>query len=421
MRRTAMLAALALPAAGCLNLYGDISDLEDQSPIDESGRPSDLASQDYPIGIAFGGSGGQGLDLTVIARSPAGVANLRFDGAGVLSSSGVQLGTDFGDLNAGSTVIAGLPARFDGDDSIAVAAPLTAGGGRILLFDADSSQSDQSRLTTGEVPVAVAMGETDAIDANGQQGPDIVAAGGTELTLFINYPGGEDKRTCTLPAEVVSVALLDVEQSPGDEVVVATADGAIRVLTGTTLDVANGAGCFDFGQLYVVDAPNGETDFGAHMLAADLDGSGLLDLVAASPATGQVFVYPDISADVRDGSDPLLSPPLVLSGDGGFGAAIAAGDLDEDGAPELAVGAPQTAVDGAPEAGEVQVFRAAGGEATLLVTLQLAQAGAGDLFGRVLAVGRFDDADDLLAVGSKGDVYVYFRHPFATDNDPRVR
>jgi hypothetical protein len=417
--RVALAAAVA-SASGCLGIYGEISDLEEQTAIHESGRPNDIASQDYPLGIAFGGSGGDGVKMTVIGRSPAGVANLRFSPEGELSSSGVQLGDSFGDLNAGAAVLAGFPPRFDGDDSVIVGAPLSAGGGRIVLFDADSSQNEADRLTTGEVPESVAVGETDAVGISGV-GPDIASVGSRELSLFINFPEGEDKRSCALPDDVVSVAILDIEQSPGDEIAIATRDGAIRVVTGGTVDAANAGDCFAFGQLYTVTAPGGETDFGAEMIAADLDGSGELDLVVTAPESGQVFVYLDLSSDVRDGSDPLLNDPLVLSGAGGFGAAVAAGDLDEDGTAELAVGAPRTEVDGSAEAGEVQVFGFSGGEAALRVRLQRAGASAGDLFGRTIAVAGFADADELLVVGSRDKVFVYFRHPLGSDTDPRLR
>jgi hypothetical protein len=77
-------------------------------------------------------------------------------------------------------------------------------------------------------------------------------------------------------------------------------------------------------------------------------------------------------------------------------------------------------VDGSAEAGEVQVFGFSAGEAALRVRLQRAGASAGDLFGRTIAVAGFADTDELLVVGSRDKVFVYFRHPLGSDTDPRL-
>lgn len=73
---------------------------------------------------------------------------------------------------------------------------------------------------------------------------------------------------------------------------------------------------------------------GAALLVADLDGDGTMELVAGAPGADEVRIY-EAAGD--------LAPPLaVLTGPAGsgFGSALAARDLDGDGAAELLVGGP---------------------------------------------------------------------------------
>lgn len=423
--RALVIAVGSLAASGCFGIYGEISDLEDSTVVDESGRPGDVASEDYAIQLAFGGSGGEGLKVTVLGSGPGGVVNLRYDRAGNLDSSGVQLGGDFNDINA-DVPVAAFPARFADNDSIAVGLPLANGGGRVALFSNSASQIDTKQYRVGAVPVGVALGLTNAAAGTDPGEPDMVVAAGTEVRLFASYPEVDpgtnappttNDFACAVAEAPNGLIAGDVLGADGvDEVAIAVA-GTVRVIDASTIEAQSAADpndCFGVAARLEIAAPGGEADFGKRMLVADLDDSGAADLVIAAPADGRVYIF-------IDPTDGAPGTPIVLEQPGGFGAAIAAGDLDSDNIPELAVGAPAATVDGTAGAGEVFIFDVTAGGAVAATEQPLSLAGAdtNTAYGRSLTVGQFDDVDDLLVVGAEDRVFVYFQHPLPGDVDPR--
>lgn len=100
------------------------------------------------------------------------------------------------------------------------------------------------------------------------------------------------------------------------------------------------------------------SSFGRH---ADFNGDGCADLVVGAPGLTS-YVVTRSKVEVFYGSaDGLLSPApqtLIVNNDQGtrFGYALAAGDFDDDGYSDLAVGEPNAEVDGELRAGVVHVF-----------------------------------------------------------------
>ena len=118
------------------------------------------------------------------------------------------------------------------------------------------------------------------------------------------------------------------------------------------------------GVLYVVDSAvsglfylssssgvytgNNGSGMGTSVASGDLNGDGSPELLTGAPnnnGTGTVYALDGLLL-VQD-DDPLLSPTVVLNGEGGqFGTSLTMGDLDGDGLPELAVGAPSQSFGG---------------------------------------------------------------------------
>jgi hypothetical protein len=218
---------------------------------------------------------------------------------------------------------------------------------------------------------------------------------------------------------------------PGEHVG-ADRGGAVQVLYGARDDYGpaeqllhqNGHGVPGHGQ-------RGDR-FGSAVAVADADGDGYDDLAIGAPGenTGR---FPDAgSVTVLYGSPGglakrhgccLLDPrsELAARGDGptgaGLGGALAFGNLDGDGGPELLAGAPGARIRARAGAGAVAVFAdddgritadGPGGVAPHALTQRTTGVPgapeAGDAFGTALAVADADgDGRDDVAVGAPGE------------------
>jgi hypothetical protein len=195
----------------------------------------------------------------------------------------------------------------------------------------------------------------------------------------------------------------------------AQAAGSVGVLYGSS------DGLTTRGQLFtqVAGADEQSDQFGSALAAGDFNNDGFDDLAAgasgenvnARPGAGAVSIIYGSPSGLTDAGGQLFTQVggAVETGDE-FGAALAAGDFDEDGFADLAVGAPGENVAGAPGAGAVSVLYGSGGGLTTgggqLFTQVGGSAEGGDIFGDALATGDFnqDGAADLAAGAPFEDV-----------------
>ena len=162
----------------------------------------------------------------------------------------------------------------------------------------------------------------------------------------------------------------------------------------------------------------GPSFFGRSLAADDFDGDGTIDLAVGSQ--GQVSVYLNgVDGLLPNGSKQFNPPDLFISASisADFGASLYSSDVDNDGLPDLVVGAPS--YDGALGAnqGAVYIYLAKDryfNEASPTESVLLEGPEAGSSMGNSIAIGDIDDDNDRdLIVGAarggtnSGQVFIY--------------
>jgi hypothetical protein len=153
----------------------------------------------------------------------------------------------------------------------------------------------------------------------------------------------------------------------------------------------------------------GAGQLGTALQVADLDGDGLVEVIASAPqadvgtatGAGQVWIRSFDGQGFSQAPVILTSPTPITNGS--FGTAITLRDVDDDGLPDLAIGEPGAG------AGAMHLFAGFDGTGfTKSGSLTPAGGLAGDQFGTTLVAGRFVPADTAgilkhtFAVGAPG-------------------
>jgi FG-GAP repeat protein len=209
--------------------------------------------------------------------------------------------------------------------------------------------------------------------------------------------------------------------APGEGVGAAAGAGAVTVVYGS------GAGLSGPGsQLFTQagSAPETDDQFGAALAGGDFNEDGFADLAVAAPLedvggtvdAGAVSVlYGSAGGLTTTGSQLFTQVGSAPEPNDQFGFALAAGDFNNDGADDLAAGAPFEAVGASrPAAGALSVLYGSGAGLTTtggqLFTQVAGAVETDDVFGFALAAGDFnnDTFADLAAGAPFEDVGTTF-------------
>jgi hypothetical protein len=213
---------------------------------------------------------------------------------------------------------------------------------------------------------------------------------------------------------------------PGEDVGGAADAGRVVVLYGSPLGLAGSADSWHQNSPGVKNAAGAGDAFGSSLAAADFDGDGFWDLavgvpfenVAGKEDAGAVNVIRGSATGLVSLRDAFLHQDTAGINDtaearDNFGAALAAGDFNGDGADDLAVGVPGESYSGVARAGGVAVLLgAASGLSGANDQLFVAgnpnlpgSARAGAEFGSSLAAADFTgDGRSDLAIGTPRDL-----------------
>jgi hypothetical protein len=206
---------------------------------------------------------------------------------------------------------------------------------------------------------------------------------------------------------------------PGEDVGTANQAGAVHVIYGSAsggLDVA-GNQYWDQGVEYAAGSPEENDHFGGALAAGDFDGDGYDDLAIGIPdedigtvvdAGGVQVMYGTASGLTAIG-DKIWDQGAGAELADQYGDAVAAGDFDNDGYDDLAVGIPREDLGSVANTGAVEIYYGSAAGLTTRVSNQFwhqdrsgvaDDAEENDFFGSALTVGDFDnDGYADLAIG----------------------
>ncbi|MEQ8765011.1 MAG: hypothetical protein RL885_13850 [Planctomycetota bacterium] len=388
--------------------------------------PNPEAGSEYGRTVALGDVDFNGqIDILIGAPKATVSGQAQAGKVAIASGSQSELFADTPEAGAffGRSIAVGQLTR-DTDPEIVVGAPVatqngSAAAGRCLVFKGPGHNTIQDLLGPSAPEVAGAFGSSLAVaDVTKNKLGDVVTGApdadpfgivdAGEVFLF-KGPAAGNPIVFTEPTPQAGarygqqVAIGDVTGDGNLDLVVAAPFASAGAFAGAGEVFVYAGPALALHSVLTEPVPETNAHFGTALTIADFDLDGVNDLAVGVPdgsdaiagaAAGEVVVFfgPNFSASitVKD-----LNPEAGAR----FGAALAAGDIDGNGSPDLGVGAPTSdALDGTADVGEAFLFLGPSFNFVSVIRPVVAQDfGA---FGASLAIGELNgDGYDELVIG----------------------
>jgi len=423
--RAALLALLPLTAVAPLMIVGcdwrDFDTIQARTPVLAVGAPSQFGAQDFgrtllPIStLPTGATGGR---FVVSAAGSGALAIVDVDAKGQPSGQNVALPASA--LEQPLTTLAEAP----GTGQVLLGAPgaanvylmTMAATPEVTLFD---SQPLSDRFGLGVAAGGLA----------GAAAPDLVVASGSDLRVYVDGAAGTPIMATASPdcPMMMSTMLLPRDQLRRAVLVAPLTGGAsAQIVVGTpTVGDQGAVSVFDVDPTSGLATcafayRNADARFGQALAIGDFNADGKPDLLVGSPPLHAFWIAGPLTA-----ASPVLPVTLTPGSSAELGATVAALNIDGLPGDEALVGDSEATVGGDLLAGEVQVVTGAALDTELPVLRRHAPA-ANDVFGIALGALPFctsgcgaatANTQTLLLAGSASHALTFF---LLAPGDPRT-
>lgn len=266
---------------------------------------------------------------------------------------------------------------------------------------------------------------------SGPGAKDLVTVSSTAIHVYVNGASTSIAASSSTACPIAIATTLPSLELVNRAVVIGAFMGgtALQVAVGTP--VSSGGGSVSFfsvdatavGCVQLLSAPAAtDSRFGQALAIGDFDNDGVPDLLVGAPPT-RAYLY---RGPIAAGAAPTATI-TDSSGGGDFGAAVAALNLDGKPGDEALIGDPNATVGGQAQAGNVSIYTGPALATKLTTVLADHDPSGGEVYGSAVAALPFcatmpcPTAPPRLAlVGAASQIFTYF-NPGLGAADPRTK